>query len=249
MVAFQDYYEFKRSDDRIEVNIIYPGQENDLFYHDPLFWCLTKFHFDSEQDDLANPALLFGFLGAWLNDKATTAKDKARIEQRFLDELASYAANAEILATIRLFRPKFSNMRTAEAKQINRSGCRLFTDATTYAQPHQYIKMATVFEKLEATPFPRRKRDPAWLEEADVVRQLSRDFLAICREMKLDLVSQPSHGRYIQQDVDEVLALLFFDSTEEHLAALQAERDAILAPKLPSTKNDGPAETSFSDWN
>jgi len=203
-----------------------------------------------DHDDLSNPAILFGFLDVWLNNNATTAKDKDRINQSLLDQLAFYASNAEILTAIRSFRPKYTRMSIEDAKQINRAGWRRIVEGPEYAEKHQYDKMETIFKEFMGTPFPKGKRDASWLKRADSVRQISRDFWRNCREVQLVRLAKPGREKWTKEDVDDQISLLSFDSSAEHIAALQAERDTILAPIFEgSIKTEKLKATSFTDWN
>jgi len=63
-------------------------------------------------------------------------------------------------------------------------------------------------------------------------------------------LAKPGHEKWTKEDVDDQISLLSFDSSAEHIAALQAERDTILAPIFEgSSKIEKLKATSFTDWN
>jgi len=55
MIGFQDYYKSNKWGRSFEFYLKYAGEEKDLFYKDPLFWCLTILHRNMDYDDLDNP--------------------------------------------------------------------------------------------------------------------------------------------------------------------------------------------------
>jgi hypothetical protein len=61
--------------------------------------------------------MLFGFLDSWVEQDSPTFSDKMRLEQRLLDELSAFAANHELLASVRRFRPICTNTEITAAKQ------------------------------------------------------------------------------------------------------------------------------------
>ena len=69
LTAFQHHYTFDNSKPGQVTITLGSGNEHDcrsLYKKDPIFWCLHKLiSHNFEVDDLASPAMLFGFLNDW----------------------------------------------------------------------------------------------------------------------------------------------------------------------------------------
>lgn len=248
LVTFQHHFTFDHSvSGRILVTTgSGPARGHDckgLFKKDPLFWCLHMlFSHNFEIDDLANPSMLFGFLDNWMELETTSFKDKQRLEPRLLDELSAFAANHELLAAVRRFRPTFTNIDAMTAKQkcSDRASWRAMhkvAEDETYMRTSQ-DEVNEAFKLFEAAPFPTGKRDAEWLRRAYEVRQLSENFWAAARAVQKKHLAATSYARCTEADKKWFLSLLSFASTPEHQAFLKAEREAILTPKTTTTPVD-----------
>jgi hypothetical protein len=214
-----------------------------FFTKDPLFWCLhTLLDHNFETDDLANPGMLFGFLENWMEQETTSSKDKLRLEQRLFDDLSSLAANHEILAAVRQFRPicTYTDAMTAKQRCSDHMAWRTMHtvgEDLSYRQTPQE-KVIEAFKLFDATPFPRGNRNAEWLQRADNVRKLSENFWKSARAEQWKHLATSSFARCTKADKEWLQSLLSFDSTPEHQAFLQSEREAILSPKTSSKPVD-----------
>lgn len=111
---------------------------------------------------------------------------------------------------------------------------------------HLVVKLGKTFGILESLTFPSGVRDVSWLQRADEVRKTSASFWAQARTLHRWHLSLES-GEYNEEDKESELSLLSFDQAPEHLATLQAERDAILSPKTRSTLDK--SEYTTPEWD
>lgn len=100
--------------------------------------------------------------------------------------------------------------------------------------PHDLaVESARLLQRFENATFPKGCKDATWLDKADSVRQLSKDFWSHARLLLQGQMEKMSI--FTKDDIQDFLARLSYDSAPEHLAALQAERDGSLASKNPQT--------------
>lgn len=242
--AFDKYYVHKKaaSGNSLET-VIDMANVAKAFNTDPLFWCLSCLTIGRKANKVIDADLLFGFLDHWLAKESTSMAEKDKIEQRILVELSSFAAILEIMAAVEVFTPNSSGMLTEEeVLRINqRSAFRyIIPDQPAANQLKSHQKLRKAYEILSFSVFPTGIRDENWLKSADAVRQSSRNFWKLAHDMQQDFLTS---GReeilmYTKVDIQRELSDFLFDSAPEHLAALQAEREAILAPQpRPSRKN------------
>ena len=254
MIAFQDLYKHdysQRDQVIITIDLKKTGSTREMFYKDPLHWCLTQMSTDPENPKMFDAAMLFGFLDDWLGKDTTSVKDKCRLDQRLLSDLSDLAANHELLAVVRQHRPvcKPTTVEEARAKGADRQAWRgMQTGDEKYEQSKQdWEALAAQLKAVLDLPFPKGKHDRAWLESADQVRQNLKNFWTKAREMHRKALE---HAKlYTEEDRQQELATMSFDSTIEHLAVLKAERDAILAPKARTKPNELVSDDAGTGWN
>jgi hypothetical protein len=219
MMAFQDLYKYdysQRDQVIITIDLKKAGSKSDLFRKDPLHWCLTQMSVDPENQKMFDSGMLFGLLDDWLRKDTTSVKDRCRLGQRLLSYLADLAANHELRAVVRQRRP-VCKPTTIEEVRSKGADCQ-------------------VWRGMQTLPFPKGKRDCAWLQSADQARQNLKNFWAKAREMHRKALEQKK--LYTEENRQKELAAMSSDSTTEHLAILKAERDAILAPRAGTKPNE-----------
>jgi hypothetical protein len=233
-------------------NDLFSNECRDLFREDPFFWCLHNLYHDFERDPLADPAILFGLLnGRLAAGDSVGKKDKARVSQALLNELSSLAAIHEILAAVRQFRPGFESVSTEEAleKCGERYAWRVYCSNGNARYPPRpfFLKMAKSLHTFTSMPFPKGPRDDEWLQRADAVRENSRAFWEVVREMHSWLMKTAPYQKLTEADRKERLALLSFDSIPTYLETLKIERARILSQKKPVKPSEPSLSSSFND--
>jgi len=184
-----------------------------------------------------DPAMLFEFLDDWLEKDTIKAKDNSALSSQLLNNLSDLAVTHELLAAVRQFRPFFQPISLDEAciKGISRA---FWRDPQVQEEAHNTSKASLKaitkrFIAFQDAPFPKGKRDKAWLEQANKVRLVSKNFWTMSREI-LEKQLDASKWR-TNEDKTRELAMLSFDIAPEHLAVLETEREAILRTAPPPT--------------
>ncbi|KAL2069270.1 hypothetical protein VTL71DRAFT_15608 [Oculimacula yallundae] len=237
--AFQHHFTY---DSRQPHNIVVEYQNDNgceyndsrFFNKDPIFWAIHMLSaHDFELDKTVNLAMLFQFLSTQLS--VASIQEKLPVEQRLYNELSTLASAHELLSAIRRFRPKCSPKPPARAKEL--SSTRLAWRMTNYEfekrpYPIELLREGQIaFDKLVSSPFPRGARDTRWLQRATEVRQLSSQFWSQALEFRRWEEEGTAGVSLTPEDKEEIGCLLAMDSSPQHLAALEAERLAILSPK------------------
>jgi hypothetical protein len=95
----------------------------ELFYKDPLDWCLLQLQGAPDEPRRFDHAMLFAFLDEHLS-KSSQA-ERARLDEMLCNKLSDYAANHEMLVTVRLHRPQSASRDIEEVlKSENRKAWR-----------------------------------------------------------------------------------------------------------------------------
>ena len=209
------------------------------FYRDPLDWCLCQMLGAPDVAFRFDHAMLFAFLDEHLS-KSSPA-ERARLDQRLYDKLSDYAANHELLVAVRFHRPLNTNRTVEDAKKTEpRKGWRCMGEVLKLADYQQVAmgmgKLLKAFDKL---PIPSGHKDQTWLDRSDNVRTALSLFWAGAR--KYHQVRTQNSKCITAEDVVSDLEVLQADTCPEHLAAVEAERQEILA-KI-SSKASAPIKT------
>lgn len=175
-------------------------------------------------------SLLFSFLDDWLSNESITTKEKSRLDQTLLAYLSNLAALHELLAAVRQFRPVCTPIGFDEAKSrgTERSAWRRLNDTDQIFEDEAKDTkiMAKLFEAVQ-TPFPSGKRDAAWLDRADEVRQNLKTYWAHARMMHAKELK--SYPLCTKEDIGREISALSFGENSDYLAVLEEERKAILS--------------------
>ncbi|KAF7890046.1 uncharacterized protein EAF02_002461 [Botrytis sinoallii] len=201
-----------------------------MFYGDPLHWCIVQMTADPEDANNYDASMLLEFLTDWLNKDTTTAQDKQRLEPQILEILSEFATTYELLAAVRQHRPLFkpTDIDTARIEGRERLA---WTGVPDEERLQETECLAEFLKIVELTPFPKGKRDAAWLRKADEVRNNTLALWAHMRTIHASILKK--HKFSTEKDYKHDITMLSYDSAPEHLLALKLQRESILQPKKP----------------
>ncbi|KAF7920587.1 uncharacterized protein EAE97_011480 [Botrytis byssoidea] len=201
-----------------------------MFYGDHLHWCIVQITADPEEPNNYDASMLLGFLTDWLNKDTTTAQDKQRLEPQILEILYEFATTYELLAAVRQHRPLFkaTDIDTARIEGRGRLAWRGVPDEE---RSQGTERLAELLKIIELTPFPKGKKDGAWLSKADEARDNTSDLWAHVRTIHASILKK--HKFSTEKDYEHDMTMLSYDRAPEHLLALKLQRESILQSKKP----------------
>ncbi|OCL11600.1 hypothetical protein AOQ84DRAFT_268717, partial [Glonium stellatum] len=146
----------------------------ELFYKDPLEWCLLQLQGEPDAQRRFDHALLFAFLEEHVS--TCESSDRARLDETLYKKLSDYAAIHELLAAVRLHRPQNTNRDIDDVhKNDNRKAWR-------YDQRHPEIAgqdsldIAAALKAFCDAPLPAGEIDHTWLQRSGRVRKTLEAF-------------------------------------------------------------------------
>ncbi|KAK5123150.1 hypothetical protein LTR85_003348 [Meristemomyces frigidus] len=210
-----------------------------LFEQDPLFWAMLQlFSGDSQGRVEANLSFYFAFIEDHLNHAAP--EEKARVDQMLADTIADLAAMLTILSTLEYHRPVIPAVDVEKSVLVHgdRDGP-MSTWRNCTKEPiaglnkSEMTAIGRALEDFAREGWPKGVKDQAWLAKADRSRQaLSRLWSAFETFLRTSLGTSGRSAEAIEYDAQ----LLRFHLRPEHVAGLQAERDAILSVSAPKAQ-------------
>lgn len=182
----------------------------ELFFEDPLEWCLVQMQGEPDDQKNFDHAMLFAFLDCHLAN--STPKERARIDEVLYRRISDLAAYHEMLVSVRLHRPQNAFRSLDDVKKSEgREAWRGFnvpkvlglTDAIRLGTP--------LLKEFYEAPLPGGLKDATWLKRSQAIRKALEAFWTGMR----------GHCHKILEDVKfspkEVLANL--ETISAHLSA------------------------------
>ncbi|KAK5123148.1 hypothetical protein LTR85_003346 [Meristemomyces frigidus] len=212
-----------------------------LFRLEPL---LSGLYMLSERHDEIESPYLMGFIDDHLAH--ATDKERARIDQTPYDHLSRMTVYREIWATMRMTRPLVSlsafNYEKATEEEKRRRTWRRYGRSPRELTSVQRKMLSKLLSVLYATPMPAGKKGEMWLDKAKEARKRLAEFWAYVRQVRR---RQIADSGLTVADIEEEVAILAADQTEEYIAEVKAEVGMVertIAAYRAATQDDGSAE-------
>lgn len=202
----------------------------EYFSRDPLHWCISQILNDPADLDSRDHAMLLSFLDDHLSKESTSKDNKLRVDQRLSNELSDFAATHQLLKAVRYHRPIGGPITLDQARELRRSRKGWRNSALEGVDVHEpiVISLGKLLQSFDEHPMPMGTHDNGWLDRADQVRRIRKEFWDRTRACRRKEYGDAGAAK---EDIQSDLASMSFDTDPKHLASLEAERAAILAPK------------------
>ena len=194
------------------------------FFKDPLDWVLIQLQGDPDGVRRYDHAMLFSFLNECMNN--SPAAERARLDQKLYDKLSDFAALHELLTAVRFHRPLSTLRYVSDVQQTEqRKYWRCTRPSNSQADRSDASAMGIALSHFDHLPIPSGKKNLEWLEHLQNSRNGLTAFWSIVRE---DRKQGAEKRNYSSVDIEYELDPLSADTSSEYLAAVEAERLAIL---------------------
>jgi hypothetical protein len=224
--GFRHLWEFKNIDPTGQIRVVRKSTTDitDLFYEDPLEWCLIQLQGAPDAQTRFDHAMLFNFLDEHLS--SCSAKDRARLDPIIFEKLSDYAAIHELLVSVRLHRPQNTNRDLDDVfENDDRKVWRHRNKHPKLTVP-DYLVLAELLEEFAEIPLPKGRKDRGWLQRFDSIhRALQKFWEGMRQRYQASLERDGRSFDEIQSDLD----ILSLCTSSIYLEGIQAERESIMA--------------------
>jgi len=224
--GFRHLWEFKNIDPTGQIRVVRKSTTDvtDLFYEDPLEWCLIQLQGAPDAQTRFDHAMLFNFLDEHLS--SCSAKDRARLDPIIFEKLSDYAAIHELLVSVRLHRPQNTNRDLDDVfENDDRKVWRHRNKHPKLTGP-DYLVLAELLEEFAEIPLPKGRKDRGWLQRFDSIhRALQKFWEGMRQRYQASLERDGRSFDEIQSDLD----ILSLCTSSIYLEGIQAERESVMA--------------------
>lgn len=260
--GFQNHYEYRKVDIRggtkqteiIRKIVPYKySQTMAYFYKDPLYWAVYQLRTNPAEQIEWNRAFFFNFIDEHLAD--TSAKEKARIDQRLYDYLSDMAGNDILLSALRCHRPVASTVSLAVAleSQHGRGGScwpNCVVEPVESLQEHKHA-MAVALHEFAQQRWPKGRKNAAWLQQATQTRRALADLWNANQINLRSVLKRMPRLPRTEEHIEAEFSMARADMTPEYLAGLEAERLEISKAMSSDTTeaSSGAPQYAHAEWN
>ena len=217
-------FEYDDAKEQIRLERKSKTKVTELFYEDPLDWCLMQLQGEPDAQRRFDHAMLFNFLDDYLS--TCSARERARLDTLLWEKLSDYAAIHEMLVTVRLHRPQNTNRKLGDVfEHDDRKAWRHFNKYQDLMGRDEKA-LAVVLEKFCEKPVPSGPQDRAWLNRFDAMHKALEEFWdQVHRRYRTNLGQMGLSANDVQSDL-ETLSMC---KSPAYLKAVQVERERSLA--------------------
>lgn len=204
------------------------------FENDLLDYCLANLQFKPDKQQKPNTwpkvvttdhGLLFSILENHL--AKSKIKEKSRLDEVLSNVLSDLAASHEMLAAIRLHRPRSRSRTLDEVLQSEKRKTWKAFHVKSYFTNDACTKLGKAFFKnFHDVKAPTGRKDMAWLTHSQNARKALEVFWQGIRK---DSVMVWKQNGFNEDEVSEELEYISATTTQEYLSATQAEESQLLA--------------------
>jgi hypothetical protein len=224
--GFRHLWEFKNVDPtKGQIGIVRKSTTaiTELFYEDPLEWCLIQLQGVPDEQTRFDYAMLFNFLDEHLS--SCSAKERARLDPIIFEKLSEYAAIHELLVSVRLHRPQNTNRMLGDVFENDDRKAWRHQNKHPTLNATDYLVLAELLEEFAKMPLPKGRKDRDWLQRFDSIHRALQKFWEAMRQCYQTSMERDARSfDEIQSDLD--ILSLCIDST--YLEGIQAERELIM---------------------
>jgi hypothetical protein len=195
----------------------------EMFYKDPLDWCLLQLQGAPDAPRRFDHAMLFAFLDEHLSK--SPSPERARLDQIIYDKLSDYATNHEMLLAVRLHRPQNANREIKEVVKSEDGKVWKRIGRLMNIPNNDRVALGVLLKDFYEAQLPSGRKDHNWLQSSDRVRKALETFWARMRECWQKALEKVLSAEDVQADLEVLSANI----RPEYLRAVQAEREGILA--------------------
>ena len=212
----------------------------ELFYKDPLDWCLLQMQGAPDKQTKFDHAMLFAILEYHLAN--SPSKERARVDEVLYGTLSDLAACHEMLVSVRLSRPQNKARDINEVLESDdREAWKAHRLSISLSAPGIIVLGTAILKNFYKAALPSGQKDYSWLMRSRANRNALEAFW---RGMRECFQGTFERSKFTREEGRATLNVISANLSPEYIDAVKAEEGQVLASieRGSSATTDPPQE-------